>query len=217
MSAVITRSTGTPLPGSCLVAGGGYTGITPGLDAIVCEAARALARAYGQPVEIRYNSDRESGGAWLVTEDGYSAHVGIWAQVITANSRAAWERFARQSESELEAGRFEYGNRELTADDRAVLREDARQWRAALADNPYGALYVGAHITAVAAGSRTGELAQLPCWAPQSYPCISGAGYHHGRASSVAAALARCLEFAPTARTRDDVAQLAAWETDGGA
>jgi len=47
------------------IVGGGYSGETPELDATVQQAAEALADAFGRSVEIRFNSDRRSGGAWL--------------------------------------------------------------------------------------------------------------------------------------------------------
>jgi hypothetical protein len=66
----ITRSTGIvpgfpymgPLPG------GGYRGLTDELDAAVAQAAELLRAEYGRDVEIRYNSDRQSGGAFVVDD-----------------------------------------------------------------------------------------------------------------------------------------------------
>ncbi len=71
MTAGITRSGGTvvtgPFGGSAFVVGGGYSGLTDELDATVARAAELLRDAFEWDVEIRFNSDRESGGAWLVT------------------------------------------------------------------------------------------------------------------------------------------------------
>lgn len=80
MSATVTRSAGTPIAGTAYVAGGGYRGISDDLDDMVAEAARRMAETFGMDVEIRFNSDRHSGGAWLKTPGkGYAAsgHVGI--------------------------------------------------------------------------------------------------------------------------------------------
>ena len=66
----ITRSVGInpgfpymgPLPG------GGYRGLTDELDATVAQAAELLRVEYGRDVEIRYNSDRQSGGAFVIDD-----------------------------------------------------------------------------------------------------------------------------------------------------
>ena len=62
----IKRSTGYYTGYGGVFAGAGYKGLTEELDAIVVEAAEALAAQYGTDIEIRYNTDRRSGGAWLV-------------------------------------------------------------------------------------------------------------------------------------------------------
>lgn len=68
----VTRSPGTPITvggmATPYIAGGGYQGDTDDLDALVQEAADKLGAAYPEhDVQIRFNSDRRSGGAWLVT------------------------------------------------------------------------------------------------------------------------------------------------------
>lgn len=83
----ITRSPGIHI-GHGYIAGGGYTGVTDELDATVQRAAEALAAAYPDyDVTVRFNSDRKSGGAWLVTDPsegiGSNADIGIGASVIT--------------------------------------------------------------------------------------------------------------------------------------
>lgn len=83
----ITRSSGVPISIDGMptgyVAGGGYSGATPDLDAMVEQAAAVLADYYGIGVTIRFNSDRRSGGAWLVTHAvdgvGANAEIGICA------------------------------------------------------------------------------------------------------------------------------------------
>lgn len=83
----ITRSPGIHI-GHGYIAGGGYMGLSDELDATVQRAAEALAAAYPDyDVTIRFNSDRNSGGAWLVTDQsdgiGSNADIGIGASVIT--------------------------------------------------------------------------------------------------------------------------------------
>jgi hypothetical protein len=214
VSATITRSTGTPIPGSGLVAGGGYRGLTGELDAAVCEAARALVRAYGTDVEIRYNSDRESGGAWLVTPDGRNDRVGICASLVTARARATWERLAEQDENMASTGICSWGGKARPAQ-RKAARACAAEWRATLRDNPEGQLTVLAHIDYTAAGPELGRtLALLPGW---NGPAGRMTGYHHGAAESVGTALARCLAFVPSELLARDAEDLARWEADGGA
>lgn len=61
----VSRSSGVVVGGG-FVAGGGYRGATDALDNTVQTAANGMAE-WGGDVEIRFNSDRRSGGAWLVT------------------------------------------------------------------------------------------------------------------------------------------------------
>ena len=194
----ITRSTGTPIGATGLVAGGGFEGITAGLDVVVQAAAAKLADAYGADVEIRFNSDRESGGAWLVTADGSNAWVGICASLVTARARAAWERSARESELMAETGICTWG-RQATSRQRRGARECAAEWRETLARNPEGQLTVYAHIEyAACTPELRDELARLPGWNAMDHR--PDQAYHHGAADSVAGALERCLRFAPPAR-----------------
>lgn len=191
----ITRSTGTPVTAGGVtygMAGGGYRGLTRDLDLVVQFAAAALAEEYGQDVSIRFNSDRASGGAWLVTPDGWNAHVGICASVVTASQRAAWQRWAAD-------------------DNDPEWQALAREW---LDTSAEGELTVFAHITAHAAGDRAHELAALDGWNDMTG---RPSAYHHGTADTVLAALRRCLEFVPSDRMRQDAADLARWEADGGA
>jgi len=213
----ITRYEGQPLGTSGLVAGGGYAGITAELDSVVAAGARALAAAYSVPVEIRFNSDRESGGAWLVTADGDNAEVGIGASLVTARKRDRWEASALASERMAATGICTWGG-QATSPQREGAAACARHGRQYLADNPEGQLTIYAHIRIA---SRRGvalvdpelvpELQALDGWTDGGCP---SRGYHHGPAASAAAALARCLRFRPS---QQDAAQLAAWDTDGGA
>jgi hypothetical protein len=193
----IERSTGIALGAGGVIygmAGGGYMGLTPELDAAVSEAAKALAEAYGRDIEIRFNSDRESGGAWLKTADGYSAHTGICASLVTARTRAVWEDFARKSERMAVTGLSDWDGHDMGEDSKPLFAADAQTWRDALARNPEGQLTILAHITIQAAGPRSDDLAELPGW--MDMPGY-GRSYHHGAAESVADALARCLAFVP--------------------
>lgn len=78
----VERSEGV-VTGGGLVAGGGKYGTDPTVDARVQEAADVMAWWTGADgkVQIRFNSDRKSGGAWLVTaeKDGVwrNAEVGV--------------------------------------------------------------------------------------------------------------------------------------------
>lgn len=191
----ITRSTGQPvIHGGVILgmAGGGYQGCTPELDAVVVQAAGCLAVTYACDVEIRYNSDRESGGAWLVT--GNRARVGICASLVTASHRAREEADAVRCEAEARTGRASWQRDPMTARQRKGARECARLSREWLAGNPEGQLTITAHIDAVATGDHGRELSRLPGWNARM---ASMSGYHHGEAADVAEALARCREYAP--------------------
>lgn len=201
----ITRSEGYKLTvgaAPVAVAGGGYSGCTAELDAVVAEAARVLAAAYGQDVEIRFNSDRESGGAWLKTADGRSSRVGIAASLVTAQHRAQVEAAAQRTEAEASSGRASWQREPLTSRQRKGARACAAYDRAWLTQNPEGQLTVFAHLlrAAVRGDGLRRELEQLPGWNAMEH--TAHRAHHHGEAASVADALARCLRFVPVRSSR---------------
>src|SRR5438034_6143310 len=160
----ITRSTGTPIGTSGLVAGGGYSGTMAELDEVVSQAAGQLAQAYGMDIEIRYNSDRESGGAWLKDAAGRHSWVGICAQVVTARARASWEKHATECETMAETGICTWGG-PARPSQREGAAKCAKYDRALLAERPEGQLTITAHIDSVACKPELREvLAALPGW-----------------------------------------------------
>ena len=85
----IERSRGIFIGSMGLRAGGGYSGATSELDAAVQQAAEMLAVAYpGFDIEIRFNSDRRSGGAWLKAGDGAAIGIAISAYAERAQAAA---------------------------------------------------------------------------------------------------------------------------------
>jgi hypothetical protein len=87
----IERSAGTParfasgaLIPTALIPGGGYSGATASLDQAVQKAAQALAELTGFDIEIRFNSHRKSGGAYLKGIDGT---IGIGARQASATEK----------------------------------------------------------------------------------------------------------------------------------
>ena len=52
--------------GTGYLVGNGYSGKTKELDDIVKKEAEILQEMYGLDVQIRFNSNRESGGAWVI-------------------------------------------------------------------------------------------------------------------------------------------------------
>lgn len=103
----ITRSAGTlvRIGGASGIIGGGYQGLTLELDHTVEEAASAMAERFGTDVEVRFNSDRRGGGAWLVThpgEKGISANT--WVGI---NARQAETRAEAEADERLKAA-FDY-------------------------------------------------------------------------------------------------------------
>ncbi len=64
---MITRSAGLPVTVASIpfLVGSGYEGLTKELDDTVKREAELLTTTFNRDVEIRFNSDRESGGAWL--------------------------------------------------------------------------------------------------------------------------------------------------------
>lgn len=130
----IERSAGIPVRQDLAfygMAGGGYSGATAELDALVSRAAEMLRDAYGMDVTIRFNSDRESGSAWLKTHetDGFGANseIGIGGSVVTERTRQRWQR-----EIERWSARFD--------------REWTTMLRQRLATEPAGTIRIHAHI-----------------------------------------------------------------------
>lgn len=72
----IRRHTGIPVAGTGLAYGAGYRGLTPELDVTVERAAELLAGAFRRDIEIRFNTDRRSGGAWLI-DNKNNTNVGL--------------------------------------------------------------------------------------------------------------------------------------------
>ena len=70
--------------GTGYLVGGGYYGTTNELDDIVKKEAEILQDLYGLDVQIRFNSDRESGGAWVI--DGKS-NCSIGLSAFMRNSK----------------------------------------------------------------------------------------------------------------------------------
>lgn len=196
----IERSPGIPLKSGGAIygmAGGGWSGVTAELDEVVLQAAEALAGAYGRDIEVRFNSDRHSGGAFLRTPDGRNDEVGIGASVITAWTRERWESHVRECDARAN-GEVPL----LTSEQREGARENAASWRQSLANYPEGRLTVYAHIRGRAVcDSLHAELARLGYW-----NCMGSAdyrdGYHHDDAASVNDALSRCLRFVPPEQAR---------------
>jgi hypothetical protein len=192
----IERSPGVPLGSGGVIygmAGGGWSGVTAELDDTVMQAAEALASAYGRDIEVRFNSDRESGGAWLVTPDGRNDDVGIGASVVTTENRERWENAVRHYDARAN-GEVPL----LTSEQREGARENAAAYRRSLANYPEGLLTVYAHIDGrvVRDSLQAAELMQLGYWNDMGTADYRD-GYHHGAAGSVSDALARCLRFIP--------------------
>lgn len=98
MTPEITRSAGlVAIEGQPWIVGGGYSGSTKELDDTVQKAARLLSKGFGRDVEIRFNSDRLSGGAWLKDDlPGFAGNTqvgltaGIGAVPPKGKSRDQW-------------------------------------------------------------------------------------------------------------------------------
>jgi hypothetical protein len=78
MSEQITRSAGVCVGG--FFPGGGYSGETKELDDLVQQAAELLAAAFGLAVEIRFNSNRKSGKAFVAAGRQSTPGLGGWLQ-----------------------------------------------------------------------------------------------------------------------------------------
>ncbi len=81
----ITRSSGIPT-GLGYIVGGGYKGFSQALDDAVKHEAELLRKHYKADVTIRFNSDRLSGGAWLVDAVDQplfaNSSIGLGAQLV---------------------------------------------------------------------------------------------------------------------------------------
>jgi len=80
----ITRSTGLYTGYGAYFCGNGYEGTTKELDDTVKREAELLTTTFKRDIEIRFNSDRESGGAWLKNSlEGFAGNcqVGLGAGI----------------------------------------------------------------------------------------------------------------------------------------
>ena len=93
----ITRSTGIEVAFWGPRPGGGYSGITPELDAEVVKAATLLHERAGKDIEIRFNSDRMSGGAYLQGAEGVNS-LGVSAGLYREepSNDLPWDEWKRQ-------------------------------------------------------------------------------------------------------------------------
>lgn len=82
---MITRSVEMVIQG--YIVSGGYTGKTNELDNLVQQAAELMQKTFNRNVEIRFNSDHESGGAWLKDNEG-SRKIGIGIMLGKSKFRA---------------------------------------------------------------------------------------------------------------------------------
>lgn len=89
-SAKISRSPGIAVHN--YIVGGGWRGFSSELDIIVMQEAEFLRDHYGVNVTIRYNSDRMSGGAWLIDSEedniGSNSSIGLGARLVSSRLRA---------------------------------------------------------------------------------------------------------------------------------
>lgn len=92
----IERSIGQAIPGMFLRAGGGYCGATVELDAVVERAAELLREKFSCDIQIRFNSNQKSGGAWLAPNGKGAAaagDVGVNAALVdTDEIRRVYEK-----------------------------------------------------------------------------------------------------------------------------
>ncbi len=85
----VTRCAGLPVQvaGLHFMVGCGYEGTTKELDNTVTEAARLLSESFNRDVVIRFNSNRQSGRAWLKNSvlgfDG-NCQIGLGAGIACA-------------------------------------------------------------------------------------------------------------------------------------
>ncbi len=84
---MIKRSFGLPVTVANIpfVVGGGYEGKTKELDDTVKRNADLLNKIFKRDVEIRFNSDRNSGGAWVVNSlKGFygNCQIGLNAGIV---------------------------------------------------------------------------------------------------------------------------------------
>jgi len=86
MNTKITRSAGIST-GYCYLVGNGYEGATKELDDKVMEIAIQLKDLFDKNIEIRFNSDRESGGGFVKDNNG-DCTIGIGASLMSSKFQA---------------------------------------------------------------------------------------------------------------------------------
>lgn len=101
----ISREDGIVVDGGYIV-GGGRRGLTEELDSIVEKEAELLREHFGTDVTIRFNSDRRSGGAYLVDSKensiGSNCSIGLGAKLINSKFKSmTTEEIIHLSHNEL--------------------------------------------------------------------------------------------------------------------
>ncbi|MBK1666597.1 hypothetical protein CKO28_00885 [Rhodovibrio sodomensis] len=87
----IRNHPGTPIPGTPYTAGGGQIRAKDELRQTVGQAAELLTEAFGADVEVRFNSNGQSGGAYVITDAadglGANAEIGLGALLVDVEAR----------------------------------------------------------------------------------------------------------------------------------
>lgn len=157
----ITRSAGVPT-GLGFIVGGGWSGFTAELDQAVCEAAEALADAFpGFGVEIRFNSDRRSGGAWLKT-GGEGVEADTLVGIGSGYNQTRDEALAALSRFDIDPDSAK-GRYWLDGADGALYIE-ARVHASALADTSIIDIDGGGHPKPYATARRFPTVAAAAAW-----------------------------------------------------
>lgn len=139
---MITRSAGITVRGwAGPLPGGGYEGKTRALDCAVSKQAHWLENYFNRPVEIRFNSHRESGGAWIVDPSHENAGIGLnvglrYTRNLVATNRLVYSVYiavdllqAPKNIGSGQFGRYGYFFAKSQADARNILLRKLAEWR----------------------------------------------------------------------------------------
>lgn len=121
--AKIERCLGTDT-GYGYLAGAGEYGKTQELDDIVVMVARLLKKHFDTNIQIRFNSDQKSGGAFIA-DHGQSSSIGITAGLANRELyKMPWEQIIEKTQAELDGYAPDF-IKVSTCLDRSFLRESS--------------------------------------------------------------------------------------------
>jgi hypothetical protein len=133
--AKIERSIGIEVPGWYGPRpGGGFKGKTEELDQTVQQEAKILSEWLNCEIEIRFNSDRESGGAWI-KDNHNSTQLGLNAGLRTVYPQGSYTKFLESKGLKDWFALYDLGEKDWSA--KIAIEQEEKQLPKEIVINTY--------------------------------------------------------------------------------